>query len=337
MEQLRNSFVGRKQTRFAVLIAVTFLALVILQTKDVLAQPSVSSVFPRSCMPGVTTRVVVTGNGFSDPMRVVTKCEQITVEVIAVEAEQVTLEVTLPSTAPLGPLGVWLATAAGSSDPMILIADDLPPVAQQAGVVSIQAAQSVPALCVVEGSSQGTHGVFFKFEVVENQRLAFEVLTHAIESKMDPVVRLYDQDGRVLLLADDDEIGPECRFSYQFSTAGMYWIEVRDNRYTSGLPYLLRIGDFPIVRNAQPLALTAENVTTVAFAGQDGAASLQQSIELPQSLSNRVTTVATRLEDGKSSAWVPILVSGKPVYQEDEAAADTSSLKLSAHHCGKTP
>lgn len=325
MVRFRNNFVGMRQIHFTDLVVVALLSFLIPHATLAVAQPSASSVFPRSCMPGTTTRVVVTGKGFSDPMRVATNREQATVVVVAIEEEQVMLDVTLPSTVPLGPLEVWLASAAGSSDPMILMADDLPPVAQQVGNVSIPSAQSVPTLCVVEGISQGPQGAFFKFEVTANQRLAFEVLTQAIQSKMDPVVRLYDQEGQVLLLADDDEIGPECRFAYQFAAAGTYWIEIHDNRYTSGLHYQLRIGDFPIVRHASPPAVTAGQVTTVAFAGQDGAASHEQSIELPESRANTVTTVATRLEDGKSSAWVPILVSGAPVYHEDQSAADTPS------------
>lgn len=315
---------GLKLMRFTDLTAAAFVCLILLLPEVVQAQISVSSVFPRSCMPGASTRVVINGKGFSDPMRALTSCEQATISVIAIEAEQLSLEVTLPPTVALGPLGVWLASTLGASDPVILMADDLPPVVQAAGNSAMQSAQSVPTMCVIEGVSHGPQGAFFQFNAAQNQRLAFEILSQAIESTMDPVVRLYDPSGRILLLADDDEIGPECRFSYQFEETGTYCIEVRDNRYKSGLPYHLRIGDFPILRHAQPLTATAGQATTVGFAGQDAAASLRKSIEFPESLKNRVSTVATRLESGSSSAWVPIWVSSLPVYREDESGSDTT-------------
>lgn len=305
-----------KQMRFKSPLVVALLALAWQHATPATAQPAATSVVPRSCLPGATTRVTIIGKGFTDPIRIATNRADAKIEVAAVEAEKLTLDITLPQTTALGPMGVWLASAAGPSDPIILMADDLPPVAEQAGNVSIESAQAVPTLSVVEGASKGPQGSFYKFDVADNQRIAVEVMTQPIESKMDPVLRLIDAEGKILVLADDDEVGPDCRFAYQFEKAGTYWIEVRDNRYTAGLPYQLRIGDFPILRQAYPPAVAAGVKTAVGFLGEDGETALKQEIELPLTLANRVTTVATKLDAGQSSAWVPMLVSGTPIHQE---------------------
>lgn len=292
----------------------------LLQAAAAVAQPTVSSVFPRSCLPGATTRVTLTGKGFSEPLRVTTPRDGATIDVVAITAEQVTLDVQLPVGQPLGPLGIWIATATGSADPIILLADDLPPRAEPSGNVSLQEAEVIVPMTVVEGSSKGPLSSFFKFDVAANQRIAVEVLTQAIESKMDPVVRLYDPEGRVLVVAGGDEVGPDCRFSYTFATAGTYGLEVHDNRYTGGLPYLLRIGDFPVLRHAFPPAVAAGKTTTVHFVGPDGEHALPQTVDGQYFAANTVTTVATTFAEGQASAWVPILVADAPVHQQVEDA-----------------
>lgn len=306
-------------------IAFALAIIVCQQAAVALAQPSVSSVVPRSCAPGQTTRVVVVGKGFTDPVRLASNRGQAKIDVVAFEAEKLTLDVTLQPGESMGPLGLWIASTSGSSEPIVLIVDDLPPVAEQAGNVSIDAAQPVATLNVVEGTSKGPQGSFFKFDVAENQRVAFEVFTQPIESKMDPVVRLYDQHGNVLVLADDDEIGPDCRFAYQFETPGTYFVEVRDNRYTTGLPYHLRIGDFPILRHAFPPVVAVGSKATIQFVGTDSTVPMSQDLDLTQSMAGAITTAATKLPDGKSSAWVPILVSASAIHQETpraDASAD---------------
>lgn len=320
-------------------LAVALLLVLMQQASSATAQPTVSSIVPRSCMPGATTRVTIIGKGFTDPIRIATNRIDAKIEVASVEAEKIVMDVTLPQSVALGPFGIWLATAAGPSEPIVVMADDLPPVSEEPGNVSIESAQAVSTLVSVDGASKGPQGSFYKIDVVGNQRVAFEVVTQAIESKMDPVVRLMDADGKILVLADDDEIGPDCRFSHLFEKAGSYWIEVRDNRYTTGLAYQFRIGDFPILRYAFPLAVTAGEKASIGFGGIDREQAMVQEIEFPKSFANKLTTVATRIDGGKSSAWVPIYVTELPVHIESEIAEDAttepSPLRYPVLICGR--
>ena len=325
--------------RSKAIFAIALFVVLMQRPSSATAQPTVSSIVPRSCMPGATTRITITGNGFTDPIRIATNRIEAKIEVASVEAEKLTIDVTLPQTVTLGPFGIWLASAAGPGEPIIVISDDLSPVSEDAGNVSIESAQAVSTFASVDGISKGPQGSFYKIDVTENQRVAFEIVTQAIESKMDPVVRLMDADGEILVLADDDEIGPDCRFSYLFEKAGTYWIEVRDNRYTAGLAYQFRIGDFPILRHAFPLAVRVGEKTSIGFDGIDGEKALVQEIEFSKSFANQVATVATKIDGGRSSAWVPIYVTELPVHLEtgisENATAEQSPLGYPAVICGR--
>lgn len=274
----------------------------------VVAQPAVSSVQPRSCQPGQTVRLNLIGKGFSAALRGVTSHPAATLAFEGVEPEKATLAITLPADAPLGPLGIWLAGDGGPAEPFVVIADDLPTVDQAADNKAIASAQPLTLPVAVDGVSRGADASVYRFEAAAGQRVAFEVLTQPLESTMDPVVRLLDANGQTLVLADDDEVGPDCRFAHTFAAAGTYYLDVRDNKYAAGGQYRLRVGDFPILRHAMPLAVTAGQAAAVRFLGVDGAAAEVREFTPAADHPDTVTTIATRLPGGKSSAWVPLRV-----------------------------
>jgi hypothetical protein len=289
------------------------------------AQTTIGSASPRSVGPGKTTRLEITGGGFGDSLRVFAGANDAKIDVVAVAADKATLDITLPADSPMGPMGLWVASDGGPSDAFVLIVDDLPSVVEEAANTSAATAQAVSPLVGIDGASKGAQGSFFKFSVAADQRVAFEVLTQPLDSNMDPVVRLYNAAGETLHLGDDDEIGPDCRFAYQFTEAGDYVIEVRDNRYTAGGLYRLRIGDFPILRHAFPLAVTAGVATPITFVGADGAAAEPRTVTLNHVGGDAITTVATRLPGGQSSAWVPMLVTPLATAAEPATASDPAT------------
>ena len=102
------------QRRWAVAIVAL---LVTMGPSAALAQTTVSSVQPRSCRPGETTRLVVAGQGFAEGLRAAATQTGATVAIESVQPDRATLDVTLPADAPLGPLGLWLASASGPTAP----------------------------------------------------------------------------------------------------------------------------------------------------------------------------------------------------------------------------
>src|SRR5205085_2705911 len=72
------------------------------------------------------------------------------------------------------------------------------------------------------------------------------------------VIRLLDGQGKELAYSDDEPgVSADCRLTHTFAAAGDYFIELRDIRYLGGgdYRYRLRVGDFPLVNAAFPLAL----------------------------------------------------------------------------------
>lgn len=294
------------------------------------AQVTVSSIQPRACRPGETTRLVIAGKGFAEGLRVSAMQAGAAVAIESVEPERVTVNVTLPADVPLGPLGLWLAATTGPTEPLAVIVDDLPSVAEAADNHSPATAQPLEPLMAVDGVSKGANSSFYQIEVTAGQRVAVEVLTQPLESAMDPVVRLLDGQGQTLLLADDDAVGPDCRFAHTFAEAGKYLLEVRDNRYTAGGLYRLRVGDFPIISHAFPLAVTAGKPVTVRLGGPDGESCEGRELQAQADLVGRVTTVAARLPGGRSSAWVPLAVTAAPQHVEAASASGETGQPLTA-------
>ncbi len=285
---------------------------------------TVARIEPRACRPGTPVHLLIASTqDLAADLRVTTSCPEATVSLETVDSSRAKVELTVPAETPLGSLRLFVATAAGPAQPVAIVVDDLPAIAEANSHDSPQTAQPIETLCAVSGTSNGAKSDYYRLTVAADQRLAFEVLTQPLESSMDPVVRLLDSSGEVLCAADDDELGPDCRFEYRFASAGEYLLEVRDNRYAAGDAYHLRVGDFPILRHAIPLVVPADTPTTVRFAGPDGAKAEPREVTLSADAFRRTTTVATRLPGGQFSAWVPLQVS-QPAVVEAPAAEPLS-------------
>jgi hypothetical protein len=270
---------------------------------------TITSVRPLSCLPGQTARLTVQGTQLDDSLRVAVSSPDIVARVQRVEPTQAIVEVTLPADSPLGPFGMWFACSSGPLRQQMLMADDLPPVRDNGENHSIQTAQSIPSQCAVEGVCDASTSDFYRLTVSAGQRIAFEVHSQALLSAMDPVLRLLDADGHTLHLSDDTDVGPDGRFGYQFDTAGDYWLAIHDSRSSAaGAPYHLRIGDFPLVTHCFPLAVQEGQVTTLQFVEIDAAGAHARDVLVAPG-DARWINVSTRRPDGKSSAWVPLIVS----------------------------
>src|SRR5690606_10373173 len=102
------------------------------------------------------------------------------------------------------------------------------------------------------------------------QTVAFEVFCRRLGSPMDASLYLYDDRGRILAYSDDAEgLSTDPQFLHRFEKAGEYVLEIRDIRYAGGdaFGYRLRIGDFPCIHTAFPLAARRGATTRIDFAG----------------------------------------------------------------------
>ncbi len=290
-----------------------------------LAAQTITSVQPRTANPGHTVLVSIQGTDLNDTLRLASNDSSLHWQIEKIEPTQATIALTLPKEVPLGPLNLWLATATGATKRHTLFVDDLEVVIDNANNHSIATAQMLSTRSTVEGVCDASASDFYRFKANAGERIAVEVNTQLLRSPMDPVLRLLSEAGQMLVHADDNAVGPDCRFSHQFAESGDYWLQIHDSRNSAaGAAYQLRIGDFPIIDQCYPLAVRSGENALVNFIGPDSELVLQRDIGLSDEARGTIH-VPVRFDEGSSSSWVPLLCSQYPQVNE---SASIHSLTL---------
>src|SRR6185295_2881902 len=98
---------------------------------------------------------------------------------------------------------IIVTTSAGQSDPLFLMVDDLPSVADNGNNHTVETAQEIPPQAAVDGTSEGPVFDFYKFTAKAGQRISIEVVATRLGSDFDPVLRLLTVAGQEVALIDD--------------------------------------------------------------------------------------------------------------------------------------
>jgi hypothetical protein len=175
----------------------------------------------------------------------------------------VRLKLTVSADAALGVREFRLASHRGlSSIGQLLVVDD--PVVVESGDNNTRAqANPIPMPAVVCGRIESREDVdFFKFHAAAGQTVTCEAWCARLEDKIhdlqkhaDPLLTLFDSDGRELA-ANDDSLFADPLLSYSIAQTGTYYIQIRDSKY-DGDPrwvYALCVSSRPYVTNVYPMA-----------------------------------------------------------------------------------
>ena len=179
------------------------------------------------------------------------------------------------------------------------------------------AAQELSLPIAIDGVADGPEPDFYKIVAKAGQRVAIDIFAARIGSACDPWVRVLDAQGRELLVADDDDAsGGYCRLAFTAPQDATYFLELRDNKYQSGVRYRLRAADFPIGSVAYPLAIRKGTTDTITFPAREGTADnvLLRSAGLP--LGTR--DVSLKLTGGIASSFATTLITELPEFREVE-------------------
>jgi len=258
----------------AVLLAAVAPALA--QAPDANA-PTITYLSPMAVKPGEATDITVVGTNLNGAKAAWTtlpaQVELAPIEKNGTDKTKVVYRVTLPADAAPAIGGLRIATGNGVSNLRLLLVDDLPTVASNGKNRSPESAQTVELPAAIEGACEPESFNYFRFEAAAGEELSFEVFAARLGSALDPVIRLLDANGRELAYSDDEDgLFSDGRFRYRFDQAGQYLLEIRDIRYGGGPGhrYRIRIGDFPLVNTAYPLAVSAGSSASLQAVGNAG-------------------------------------------------------------------
>lgn len=265
---------------------------------------------PASVQVGKTTRVTCYGKGLAG-VRTLWTSFPATVTLVQDPAPTDTVvifDVTVPEGTPVGIQGWRCVTDSAISDVRLCVLDDLPILTENGNNGSIESPQALPLPTAVDGVVASEQRDFYAIEVQAGQQVAFEVVGNRLGTELDPLVVLYDSQGRNVLSYDNDEgLGFDLRFSHTFEQAGRYLVEVRDTRYQGGgnWAYHLRIGSFPVARVAFPPGGQHGQPVSFALPGRTATDVPPISMTLPTDPATGLTTLA--VPGKQASAWVPVV------------------------------
>ncbi len=232
--------------------------------------PSLTHVTPGALTAGQSVSMTFHGGNLLGATNLWSGVGAKVIDVSATTASTARLQVALPAAVPVGIHAVRVGSTGGVSNPLLLMVDDLPSVADAGTNTSLTNAQRIASPVAVDGAAVALGSKFYRVAVRAGERLVVEVVAQRLGSKLDPVLRLLDGRGRELAFCDDESgLNGDARLAHTFGVAGECLIEVRDIHYAGGGDhrYRLRIGDFPLVNLTFPAAVQAGKAATLSFVG----------------------------------------------------------------------
>jgi hypothetical protein len=265
--------------------------------------PMITHVTPVALQRGTTAELTVEGQmSFAGAYKVLFEGTGLTAEIVPVPApaanpspktaaRSVKLKVTATAEAALGPREFRIACGLGLSSIGQMVVVDGPVVSENGDNNSLQKANPITVPCTVAGRIEAAEDVdFFKFHARPGQMITFEVYCARIQDKIhdlqghaDPMLTLYDAEGRELA-ANDDFYFADPMLAYTFKTEGDYFIQVRDSKYL-GDPrwaYALIVTDKPYVSHVFPMAGNPGQTVEVELVGSARGVKPRASCSLPK-------------------------------------------------------
>jgi len=288
------------------------------------AEIFIEHVFPPCVQPGQTTHITLVGAELQDATALWTTLPADSVKSQWVSSDEagVTFAVEITGDARPGLYGLRVATPSGLSNVHLFAVDDLPIVVERetAGAKtgtaatgpsnnSLDRAQAIALPAVVVGTSPASDIDCYAIEVIAGQRVSFEVVGNRLGKAFDPLVKIFDANGRSVIERDND-VGLffDSRFEHTFKKGGRHYVRLTDTRYHGSRhwTYMLRMGRFPAARVAIPSTVQAGKHTVLHFPELGMG---RKEFDVPAKLHGDRFFFGLRRDGDEGSAWFPLSVS----------------------------
>lgn len=195
---------------------------------------------------------------------------------------------------------------------------------------SLETAQPVTLPAAINGAISSREDVdFYKFRVSAGTALTFHMYCQRLMQQMtplsshaDPMMTLRNATGTILA-ANDNFFSADPLLHYQFTTAGDYYLEVRDVRYAGQRywHYVIEAHDRPFVLQTVPAAIPPGATTRVRLLGFNAPAD-PVALTIPADSPDGVFWATSPPVQGRPLEAVPVLVSRLPGVAEAAAPND---------------
>lgn len=249
---------------------------------------------------------------------------------------KVVYRITPAAEVPIGVAAIRYATKSGVSNLRLLLIDDLPTVDDNGQNKSPETAQELTLPAAVDGAVEAESYDYYKFTGKAGQRVSVEVYAKRLGTALDPTIRLLDTAGKELAYSDDEGgIGADSRFSLLLPADGVYTIELRDITYAGGGAhrYRMRVGDFPLVATAFPLAIQKGQAAELTAAGPAVENVAKVSVTMPAD-AVRAAGSAAKFTGGAQAAPLPVIASDLPEFVCTGPVVDPPFATLATLPCG---
>jgi hypothetical protein len=206
-----------------------------------------------------------------------------------------------------------------------------PIVAEAPNNDTMKTAQAIMLPAAVCGALEKQEDVdFYKFKVAAGTAWTFHVYCHRLADRIhdlqlvaDPIITLRDDKGTVLA-SNDNYYSADPLLHYKFASAGEYYLEVRDVRYSgfAHWTYCIEINDRPFVTSALPVRVTPGKTTRLRLDGFNLPAK-EAELSLPANEPVGVRRYCLNLGNDQKTNPIPLVVSTLPEIRETLSENDT--------------
>jgi len=231
----------------------SFTALVLIFVSPALlfgqAGPRLLNVSPAGAKAGSVVEVVVGGQELSAPKELRFSHPGIA----AINKETNRFEVTIATNVPPGIYDVRAVTKQGASNPRAFAVGVLNEVAEEKN--RSDAPQKIALESTVNGRTDTNSIDYFRFAAKKGQRVLLRCDTRAIDSKLEPVLVLYDGTAHEVSRSRSGGL-----LDYTIPVDGAFTVRLHDATYRGGTEffYRLSVGTFPHVDYVLPTAADAK-------------------------------------------------------------------------------
>jgi hypothetical protein len=244
------------------LLSRLFLLLALVPVYAQLPVARLSTIFPPGAQIGVATEVKVDGADLDDAKELRFSNPGIT---STLKSDR-QFSVTAATNVAPGIYDVRVIGRFGASNPRAFVIGDRPEVASAGTNKSLATAQEVSIGSTVNGKAIANAPEYFKFKAEKNQRVLIECLSQEIDSKMQPVLVVYDSAGKELDRARNGGL-----LDFSAPAEGNYVLKLYDSQYRGGDEFSYRIAfrKGPWIDFALPCAIERGSKSKVTLYGRN--------------------------------------------------------------------